>query len=130
MLVPIHWLLDGCYHRGLIVRQQVYRPSNGNTNVSKCVRWHWAHLIIVFPLNLIYTFLLHCSNMSIFYNYYYSKTCLNRTPLGLNHLFCLDRYFDLHRLKLHTHVEVGTVKCVWFRQVFGLLRVRFRQASL
>ena len=38
--------------------------------------------------------------------------------------------FGLHRFKLHRHLVDGTVKCVWFRQVFGLLRVRFRQVSL
>jgi hypothetical protein len=54
----------------------------------------------------------------------YRKTCLNRIPLGLNNLFSLDRF------KLHRHLVDGTVKCVWFRQVFGLLRVRFRQVSL
>ena len=35
--------------------------------------------------------------------------------------------FDLHRFKLHRHLVDGTVKSVWFRQVFGLLRVQFRQ---
>jgi hypothetical protein len=49
------------------------------------------------------------------------KTCLNRTPLGLKNLFILDRF------KLHRHLVDGTVKCVWLRQVFGLLRVWFRQ---
>ena len=34
--------------------------------------------------------------------------------------------FGLHRFKLHRHVEDGTVKSVWFRQVFVLLRVRLR----
>jgi hypothetical protein len=30
----------------------------------------------------------------------------------------------------HSHLVDGTVKSVWLRQVFGLLRVRFRQVSL
>ena len=30
-------------------------------------------------------------------------------------------------LKLHRHLVDGTVKSVWFRQVFGLLRDRFRK---
>jgi hypothetical protein len=34
--------------------------------------------------------------------------------------------FDLHRFKLHKHLVDGTVKSVWFRQVFGLHRFRFR----
>ena len=41
----------------------------------------------------------------------YSKTCLNRTPLGLKSFFSLDRF----------KVD-GTVKSVWFRPVFGLGR--------
>ena len=35
--------------------------------------------------------------------------------------------FGLHRFKLHRHLVDETVKSVWFRQVFGLLRVWFRQ---
>ena len=38
--------------------------------------------------------------------------------------------FGLHRFKLHRHVVDGTVKFVWFRQIFGLLRIRFIQVSL
>ena len=52
-----------------------------------------------------------------------SKTCLHRTHLGL-------KVFGLHRFNLHRHLVDGTVKSVWFRQVFDLLRVRFRQVSL
>ena len=37
--------------------------------------------------------------------------------------------FGLHRFKLHRHLVDGTVNSVWFRQVFGLLRVLFRQVS-
>ena len=37
---------------------------------------------------------------------------------------------DLHRFKLHRHLGNGTVKSVWLRQVFGLLRVWFRQVLL
>ena len=51
----------------------------------------------------------------------YSETCLNRTPLGLNNLFSLDRF------KSYRHLVDGTVKSFWVRQVFGLLRVQFRQ---
>ena len=64
----------------------------------------------------------HGSESYIYNVYYiYSKTCLNQTPLGLKNLFSLDRF------KLHRHLVDGTVKCVWFRQVFGLIRVWFRQ---
>ena len=64
----------------------------------------------------------HGSESCIYNVYYiYSKTCLNQTPLGLKNLFSLDRF------KLHRHLVDGTVKCVWFRQVFGLIRVWFRQ---
>jgi len=61
----------------------------------------------------------------------YSKTCLNRTLLGLKNLFSLDRFklfrqvFGLDRFKLHRHLVDGTVKSVWLRQVFGLLRVQY-----
>ena len=30
--------------------------------------------------------------------------------------------FGLHRFKLHRYLEDGTVKSLWIRQVFGLLR--------
>jgi hypothetical protein len=36
----------------------------------------------------------------------------------------------LHRFKLHRLLVDVTVKSVWFRQVFGLLRVRIRQVLL
>ena len=35
--------------------------------------------------------------------------------------------FGLHSVKLHRHLGYGTVKSVWFKLVFGLLRVQFRQ---
>ena len=38
--------------------------------------------------------------------------------------------FGVHRFKLHSQLVDGTVKSVWFRQVFGLLGVWFRQVSL
>ena len=67
----------------------------------------------------------HGSESYLYNGYYiYSKTCLNQTPLGLKNLFSLDRF------KLHRHLVDGTVKCVWFRQVFGLIRVLFRQVLL
>ena len=61
----------------------------------------------------------------------YSQTCLSWTPLGLKTLFVQFRQvFGLHRFKLHGHLVDETVKSIWFRQVFGFLRVRFRQVSL
>ena len=44
--------------------------------------------------------------------------------------FQLRQVFGLHRFKLHRHLVDGTVKSVWYRRVFGLLRVRFRKVSL
>ena len=38
--------------------------------------------------------------------------------------------FGLYRSKLHRNLVDGTVKSVWFRQVFGLLRGRIRQVTL
>jgi hypothetical protein len=38
--------------------------------------------------------------------------------------------FGLHMFKLHRHLINGTVKSVWLRQVFGLLRVRVKQVAL
>jgi TM2 domain-containing membrane protein YozV len=52
---------------------------------------------------------------------YYSKTCLNRTPMELKNLF------SLHRIKLHRHLVDGIVKSVWFRQVFGLHRFKLHR---
>jgi hypothetical protein len=45
-------------------------------------------------------------------------TSLNRTPFGTEE-------FTLQR-----HLVDGNVKSVWFRQVFGLLRIRLRYVSL
>ena len=56
----------------------------------------------------------------------YSKTCLNRTPLGLKNLFSLDRCL-VYTGSNYTHLVDRTVKTVWLRQVFGLLSVQFRQ---
>jgi hypothetical protein len=45
-------------------------------------------------------------------------------PFGTEEFVQFRQVFDLHRFKLHRHLEDGTVKPVWFRQVFGLLRVQ------
>ena len=37
---------------------------------------------------------------------------------------------ETFRFKLQRHLIDGTVNSVWIRNVFGLLRVRFRQVSL
>ena len=49
-------------------------------------------------------------------------------PMRLKNLFSLDRYLvDTGS----NYIDIyGIVKSVWFRQVFSLLRVRFRQISL
>jgi hypothetical protein len=52
------------------------------------------------------------------------------TPLRTEEFAQLRQVFGLHRFKLHRHLVDGTVKSVWFRQVFGLLRVRLRQVWL
>ena len=56
------------------------------------------------------------------YNPLFSETCLNRTPLGLKNLFSLDRWLVYTGLNYIRHLVGGTVKSVWFRQVFGLDR--------
>jgi hypothetical protein len=61
-------------------------------------------------------------------NINYSKTCLNRSTLGLNNLFRLDRCLVYTGPNyIYIHFVDGTVNYIWHRQVFGLLRVRFRQ---
>ena len=51
-------------------------------------------------------------------------------PFGTEEFVQIRQVFRLHRFKLHKHLVDGTVKSVWFRQVFGLLRVWFGQVSL
>jgi hypothetical protein len=51
-------------------------------------------------------------------------------PFGTDKFVQFIQVFGLHRFKLHRHLVDGTVSSVWFRQVFGLLRVRFRQISM
>ena len=51
----------------------------------------------------------------------YSKTCLNRTSLGLKYLFSLDSCL-VYTGSNHRHLVDGTVQSVWLRQGFGLLR--------
>ena len=53
------------------------------------------------------------------YNLYswYSKT-------GTETIVQFRQVFGLHRFKLHRHLVDVTVKSVWFRQVFSLLRVQ------
>ena len=48
-------------------------------------------------------------------------------PFGNEQFVQFRQVFGLHRFKLHSHLIDGTVTSVWFRQVFGLLRVLFRQ---
>ena len=58
----------------------------------------------------------------------YSKT--NRILFWTEEFVQFIQVFALHRFKLHKHLVDGTVTSIWFRQVFGLLRVRFRQVSI
>ena len=51
-------------------------------------------------------------------------------PFGTDKFVQFKQVFGLHRFRLHRHLVDGTVKSDWLRQVFGLLRVRFRQVSL
>jgi hypothetical protein len=51
-------------------------------------------------------------------------------PFGTDEFVQFIQVFGLHRFKLHRHLVDGIVKSVWFSQVFGLLRVRFKQISL
>ena len=61
-------------------------------------------------------------------NINYSKACLNRSTVGLNNLFRLDRCLVYTGPNyIYIHFVDGTVNSIWYRQVFGLLRVRFRQ---
>ena len=88
--------------------------------------WSYEQLPFIYRLNL-YVLFINGENETALYRQgfvIYSKTCLNWTPMGLKNLFCLDRF------KLYRQLVDGTVKSDWFRQVFGLLRVRFRQVSL
>ena len=39
--------------------------------------------------------------------------------------FQFRQVFGLHRFKIHRHLVDRIVKFVWFRQVFGLLRVQY-----
>jgi hypothetical protein len=69
------------------------------------------------------------------------NTCLNQTDFTVPSTKCLcnlnlcgtvksvwfRQVFGLRRFKLHRHLVDGTVKSVWFRQVFGLVTVWFRQ---
>jgi hypothetical protein len=48
---------------------------------------------------------------------------LNPNPFGTEEFVQFRQVFGLHRFKLHRNVVDVTVKSVWFRQVFGLLRV-------
>jgi hypothetical protein len=47
--------------------------------------------------------------------------------MGLKNLFSLDRYSVYTGSNYLRQLVDGIVKSGWFRQVFGLLRVRFRQ---
>ena len=51
-------------------------------------------------------------------------------PFGTDEFVQFIQVFGLHRFKLHRHLVDGIVKSIWFSQVFGLLRVRFRHISL
>ena len=50
-------------------------------------------------------------------------------PFGTDEFVQYRPVYDLHshRFKLHRHLVYGTVKSVWLRHVFGLLRDKFRQ---
>ena len=50
--------------------------------------------------------------------------------MGLKNLFSLDRYSVYTGSNYLRQLVDGIVKSGWFRQVFGLLRVRFRQVLL
>jgi hypothetical protein len=51
-------------------------------------------------------------------------------PYGTEEFVKLRQVFGLHRFKLYRDLVDETVESVWLRQVFSLLRVRFRQVSV
>ena len=63
----------------------------------------------------------------------YQSYVIARVSYWYKNTFGTDKFvqfrpvFGLQRFKLHIHLVDWTVKSVWFRQVFGLLRVLFRQ---
>jgi hypothetical protein len=56
-------------------------------------------------------------------------SCKNLFPIQL-YIYIDNKIIIKYRFKLHRYLVDETVKSVWIRQVFGLLRVRFRQVSL
>ena len=56
-------------------------------------------------------------------------SCKNLFPIQL-YIYIDNKIIIKYRFKLHRYLVDETVKSVWIRQVFGLLRVRFRQGSL
>ena len=55
---------------------------------------------------------------------------LKPNPYGTEEFVKFRQVFGLHSFKLYRDLVDETVKSVWLRQVFSLLRVRFRQVSV
>ena len=63
---------------------------------------------------------------SIIYMYHFIQCNLSKlNPIGTKEFVQFRQVFRLHRFKLHRHLVDGTVKYVWLRQIFGLLRVQY-----
>jgi hypothetical protein len=103
-----------------------YKPFSTSTNYFKFS--FFPHTVVLW--NALPPDIVSASSLDRFksqiqtvFHFIYSKTSLNRTMLALNHLFSLDRCL-VYTGSNYRHSVDGTIKSVWIRQVFGLLRVQ------
>jgi hypothetical protein len=99
-----------------------YQPS---THISPRAFCPWANMDISGWYDMWYE-----TCHIIIYNYAMLYTEKNLSKQNHFQTVQFRQVFDLSRSKLHRNFVHGIVKSVWFRQVFGLLRVQFRQVSL
>ena len=91
-LIPSHWFdvcdaLPTCNYSESRINQTLNRVPKGEIFVNlTCLKWTavYSKHTKVGPYDVLFTEVSLCI-------YYYSQTCLNWTPLGLNNLFSLDR---------------------------------------
>ena len=99
---------------------EMYYAGTGNFSFDQMYLWHRLSLLIIYIC--LYVKLSGINKIQ--------SNLSKPNPFGTEEFVQFRQVLGLHRVKLDRHLVDGTLKSIWIRQVFGLLRVWFKQVSL